>query len=711
MSIQQILLKTALLIVFLGGCENPAPDHQQKKSGSQVTLSLGHDLPEESTLHAAALMFAKEVKQSSKGQIQVKIHPNQTLGTDRQMLAMAQQGKLDIIIPPTAKLSHIIPELQVFDLPFLFPNAKTAHKALDGKVGSALLAKFEEHNLLGIAFWEGGFKQLTSNKPITNVEDLKTLRFRIMQSNVIRDQFSSWGADSVAIEFSKTYNALKEKIVDGQENPLNSIIGKKFYDVQKYLYLSRHGYLAQAFVASQLTFNQLSKKHQRIIVSSALKTTLWQREEARKKHQDQLKFIQSQSIEVAQLPVDVKQYLQQKSSKVLETHRMKFGTEIIEGILQAVNEDRVFKDDELVIAIDADMSGNSALSGLAIKRGIALAVDEINQSGGVLGKSLVVIARDNSMIPARGLDNLKKFSQIPNLLAVFGGISSPVLLAELEYIHQNKLLMLDPWAAATPIIDNGYDPNFVFRVSVRDEFAADFLLENALNVSDQVGLLLVDNGWGRSNYKALIDALNKKSLEPTHTEWFEWGKADFSRSISRLYDAGTQVIVYVGNPVEAAKMLAELSQKPQPIPVISHWGITGGYFSTLAKEALKKVDLRILQTFSFIGNKEKNVIDFVTKYKAKYAIKKTSDIVAPVGTAHAYDLTHLLVKAVKSANSVDSEKVRVALESIKAHSGLVKDYHQPFTKHRHDALGRKDFILTVYKDNYLVPYVGQKTSP
>ncbi|MFT5450786.1 MAG: C4-dicarboxylate-binding protein DctP [Enterobacterales bacterium] len=693
-----------VLLLLLCGCEQPPSNDPEKVEDDVIILRFGHHSPEDSPLHTAVVKFADEVNEKSNGQLQISIFPGQVLGTDRQMLGMAQLGELDIIIPTAAKLSHIIPELQVFSLPFLFPDEKTIQKVFDGTAGSLLLASFEEHDLVGLTFFGSGFKQLTSNKPLVKADDFKGTRFRIMESGLIREQFSAWGADATMIDFGKTYDALKNNIADGQENPLSAIVNMKFHEVQKHLYMSNHGYGALVLAMSQLTFNKLSKNHQDIIFESALATNSFQREKSQKQNTQLLKYLQTQSIQVTELSAEMKQTLRNKSRHLIEKYRATFGTELVEQILQTVDDDKTFHENELVIALDADMAGNSSLSGLAIKRGIELAIDEVNAQGGVLGKSLVLTARDNSMIPARGQANLKRFSSIPNLIAVFGGISSPVVMSELEYIHQQKLLFLAPWAAATPIIDNGYEPNYVFRLSVRDEYAAGFLLKHALQISPKVGLLLVNNGWGRSNHKALVSALSKDNLQAKQVEWFEWGEANFIDSIQKLYDAGTEVIIFVGNPVEAAKMLKVISKQEQPIAVISHWGITGGEFPVLAGDALDKVDLRVLQTFSFIDNKASNVEALVKQYKAKYFISKTEDIVAPVGTAHAYDLTHLLVKAIKQANSTDMEKIKSALESIKYHQGLVKNYKPPFTKQDHDALDREDFILTHYKNNHLVTF-------
>lgn len=699
-----LLLLGILCLSSIIGCSEPTEQATKQPKVESIVLRFGHDMPKSSPQHEAAIKFADLVAEKSKGQLKIDIYPAQSLGSDRKMLNMAQKGELDIILPPTAKLSHIIPQLQIFDLPYLFPDAQTAYRALDGHPGNKLLALFEAHDLIGITIWESGFKQLTSAKPITKVEDFKAQKFRIMESQLLQDQFAFWGANSMVIDFGKTYDVLKDGVVDGQENPLNAIVNMGFNKVQKHLYLTDHGYLPQVMAISKITFNKLSKAHQQIVKDAAVAITPWQREQSKIKHTALLAQLQNSSIQISKLPEPVTAFMQQQARALLEKYRMHFSTELIEDILQINDSQRTFTDDQLVLAIDADMQGNSALSGLAIRRGVELAIDEINAAGGVLGKKLTLTVRDNSMIPARGLDNLQKFAAIDNLLAVYTGISSPVVLAELNYIHQNKILTLDPWAAATPIIDNGQDPNYVFRVSVRDEYAADFLLKSALEVSTNVGLLLVDNGWGRSNHKALISSLNKQGLKPTTTQWFEWGKKDFSDSLAHLFETGSEVIIYVGNPVEANKFVTLMSENANPLPIISHWGITGGYFAKNTAQALKKVDLRILQTFSFVNNSKPKVKAFIEKYKSKYSVAAAQDIVAPVGTAHAYDLTHLLIKAVNLAGSSDMEKVRAAMETIKRHQGLVKDYNPPFTKTNHDALDGSDFILTRYQDNYLVPF-------
>ena len=353
------------------------------------------------------------------------------------------------------------------------------------------------------------------------------------------------------------------------------------------------------------------------------------------------------------------------------------------------------------------MSSASAEAGEAIRRGALLAVEEVNAAGGVLGRPLELVVRDHRGNPARGLDNILEFSKMPGLLAVLGGLHTPVALQELQTIHDHQIINLIPWAAGTPIIDNGYDPNYVFRVSVRDEFAGGFLVDNAIaRGSSRLGLLLERTGWGRSNEKAVTAALAEKGLAPAGVEWFNWGITDMGEHIERLHAAGANGIILVGNPPEGLVTIKSMAARPEDkrLPIISHWGITGGTFPEMAGDLLGQVDLSFLQTFSFIAPpfpvRANRVFE---RYRQMFpGVKTVDDVPAPPGTAHAYDLVHLLALAVKQANSLDRATVRDALEHLDSYEGLMRDYAPPFTAKRHDALNADDFNMARYGDGGVI---------
>ncbi len=364
----------------------------------------------------------------------------------------------------------------------------------------------------------------------------------------------------------------------------------------------------------------------------------------------------------------------------------------------------------VIVGLDADMSSGSARSGEAIRRGIVLAMEEINDRGGVLGRPLELVVKDHRGNPARGVDNIKDFAKVKNLAAVVGGLHTPVALAELKAIHENRIIYLDPWAAGTPIVDNGYDPNYVFRVSVRDQYAGGFLVDKALEMGHKkIALLLEQTGWGRSNERSMTAALEARGLKPVTIQWFHWGSRDLSRQIQAAREAGADIILLVANAPEGAVAVKSMAALPadQRIPILSHWGISGGDFFKRTGESLKAVHLAFLQTYSFLApafpeRAEKVVAAYTKKFPDSPTVEA---IFAPAGTAHAYDLIHLLALAIEQAETIDRPKVRDALETLEAYRGLVRDYRPPFTQDRHDALTADDFKLARYTEQgAIVPF-------
>ena len=352
----------------------------------------------------------------------------------------------------------------------------------------------------------------------------------------------------------------------------------------------------------------------------------------------------------------------------------------------------------ILIGLDADMSSGSAQSGEAIRRGAAVAIAEINASGGVLGRPFELVVRDHRGIPARGRDNIAELAALPGLVAVIGGIHTPVALNELEPIHRHRLIYLGPWAAGTGIIDNGYAPNYVFRVSVRDQLAGGFLVRQALAADYRhPGLLLERTGWGRSNEKAITAGLRAAGLTPARIEWFHWGTESVAGKLERLALAGADVVLLVANAREGAIAITGMAARPQDqrLPILSHWGITGGDLPAQVGSALSDVELGVLQTFSFLDPPHPERAErFFSLYREQFPdVAEPGDILSPVGTAHAYDLVHLLSRAITRAGTAERPAVRDALEHLGRYEGLVRNYDPPFTAERHDALTAADFRM------------------
>ena len=236
---------------------------------SQVLIKVGHDQPEPSTHHQAALKWKEMVETRTGGKIRVQVFPSSQLGSGVQMVEQVQAGALEVAILPTAWIAPLAPSVQVLDLPFLFPSRDVAHRVIDGPAGDAILQPLEKVNIKGIVFWELGFKQFTGNFPIKQPADYKGTKIRTMPAPVIMEQFKAFGATPTMINFSELYSALQQKVVDGQENPIATIANMRFFEVQKHLTLSDHGFIAYVFMINKPFLDKLPADQRETLVSTA----------------------------------------------------------------------------------------------------------------------------------------------------------------------------------------------------------------------------------------------------------------------------------------------------------------------------------------------------------------------------------------------------------------------------------------------------------
>lgn len=351
----------------------------------------------------------------------------------------------------------------------------------------------------------------------------------------------------------------------------------------------------------------------------------------------------------------------------------------------------------LYIGLNADMKGGSSQSGEAIRLGAELAIEDINQSG-LLGKTkLALLIRDHRGNPARGRDNIEAFAQNQEVIAILGGLHTPVVLHELPMVHQQRIPYLIPWAAGTPIIDNGYTPNFIFRLSVRDEYAGEALVRHALNSKfTKIALLLERTGWGRSNERSMLKASKALDVKVTETQWFNWGETDFKAMIQRMRNNGAQAIMLVANAPEGAEFTKNMAELPasQRLPIISHWGITGGNFVELVGlDALSSVDLRVLQTYLFEDNAHNPLAQSILKRYKHYTGQTHQHVKAIPGLTHSYDFIRLLAIAIKQSSAPTRDLVRSSLENITHYKGLIRTYQYPFSATDHEALDPADYRM------------------
>lgn len=226
-----------------------------------------------------AQKFADLLGEKSGGKIKVRLFPGGTLGGDVQTVSALQGGTLDITVLNSGILAAQAPDYAMLDFPFLFNNVEEAHAVIDGPVGQKLAAQLDSKGLVGLGYWDLGFRNLTNSKhPVTKLEDMQGLKIRVIQSPIYLETFSALGANPVPMAFPEVYTGLEQHTIDGQENPFTVIEGNKFYEVQKYLSVTGHIFNPQSLIISQKTWNRLNEDEKAMIRAAAAEAQTFQRE-------------------------------------------------------------------------------------------------------------------------------------------------------------------------------------------------------------------------------------------------------------------------------------------------------------------------------------------------------------------------------------------------------------------------------------------------
>ncbi len=264
----------------------------------------------------------------SGGKLKITPYWDGSLGNDLNATQSVRSGSIDMVLTSTAPLVGIVPELGVFDLPFLFSSEKEADQVLDGKVGAWFTAKMPAVGVINLAWWENGFRHTTNSKrPITKAEDFEGVKMRVMQNNIFIDTFKTLGSNAVPMAFSEVYSALETKTVDGQENPFNNIENMKFYEVQKFLTLTKHAYSPTLVLFSKKIFDTLSPQEQSALTECAGAGRDEQRKVNRQKADESLANLKSRGMQVNEISPAEMARIRDKTSVILERHGKSIGAE------------------------------------------------------------------------------------------------------------------------------------------------------------------------------------------------------------------------------------------------------------------------------------------------------------------------------------------------------------------------------------------------
>ena len=284
--------------------------------------------------------FAELAAKYTNGRVKVEVYPNSTLYKDKEEVEALQLGAVQMLAPSMAKFGPLgAKEFEVFDLPYIFPDTAGLHRVTEGEVGKKLLKKLEPRGIVGLAYWDNGFKIMSDNKPLREVADFHGQKMRIQSSKVLEAQFKALGALPQVLPFSDVYQALQTGVVDGSENNASNMYTQKHYEVQKYGTLSYHGYIGYAVIVNKKFWDGLPADIRGELEQAMKEATVYANDSAQKDNDDALAAMKaSGKIEFITLTSEQKAAWRKALLPVTKEMTSRIGKETIDDVTKAVGQ-------------------------------------------------------------------------------------------------------------------------------------------------------------------------------------------------------------------------------------------------------------------------------------------------------------------------------------------------------------------------------------
>ena len=301
------------------------------------TLKFGLNGPEGHPAVVGMKAFAEQVAAKSGGKIKVQLFLNGTLGSDQATLSSIKGGTVEMAVMNSGILASEVKALEVFDFPFLFANEKEADAITDGPIGQKMHAALQEKGIVGLSYWELGFRNITNSKrPLNKVEDIEGLKLRVIPNAINVDWVKALGANPTPLPFPEVYAALEQKAIDGQENPVTVINANKFYEVQKHVVLSNHQYNPQSVVISKKFWDGLDASQKKILQDAAQEAAKFQRQQARSQVADALNNMKKNGMQVTELSAAESTKLRDKMRPVTAKYGVTVGQDLLKQVQESI---------------------------------------------------------------------------------------------------------------------------------------------------------------------------------------------------------------------------------------------------------------------------------------------------------------------------------------------------------------------------------------
>jgi C4-dicarboxylate-binding protein DctP len=306
-----------------------------------IVIKFSHVVAQGTPKGKGAEYFKKLAEERTKGRVKVEVYANSTLYKDNEEVDALQLGAVQMLAPSLAKFGPLgVREFEVFDLPYLFDNFDELHKVTRGPVGASLMKKLEAKGIVGLAYWDNGFKVMSANKPLRKPEDFRGLKMRIQSSKVLDTQMRALGASPQVMAFSEVYQALQTGVVDGTENPPSNFYTQKMFEVQKFLTLSNHGYLGYAVIANKKFWDGLPPDIRKTLEGAMADATTYADDIAKKENDDALEAVKkSGRTQFITLTPEEKAAWKKALVKVHKENESRVGKDLIQSIYKETGFD------------------------------------------------------------------------------------------------------------------------------------------------------------------------------------------------------------------------------------------------------------------------------------------------------------------------------------------------------------------------------------
>jgi len=334
---KMLVLLLACLFVIAGCSSKPEPQGggAAKKVEPKV-MKMAVATSKDRSLTKGLYKFAEIVEKETNGSIKVEVYPDGQLGGDVAVFEALKMGTIQGSTMSTGPIASFAPRIGVLDLPFLFKDRETAYKVLDGKIGQDLLNDLPSVGVIGLNYWENGFRHLTNNKrEVKSVDDIKGLKIRTLENDLHIDLWKELGATPVPMAFTELFTALEQHVVDGQENPIGNVAINKFYEVQKYLTKTGHVYNASPLLISKKFWDTLTDKEKDIIKKAAEEARDYQRKLNQEEDEKMFDYLKQQGMVITELSPEERQKFVEKVQPIYQKYAPKFGQDLVNELVNA----------------------------------------------------------------------------------------------------------------------------------------------------------------------------------------------------------------------------------------------------------------------------------------------------------------------------------------------------------------------------------------